>query len=786
MSINQITTSNTFGQLITATAALIAVANNFTDGPQSQTGSTWTFTNANVGVNVLGTLLSTTANLGILNVSQANVTNETVGRSNISTANITVANIVGATITVLNGTQVTAVNANLSGLLQVSDRANIFSANIQTANIASLSVTLLSASELTLAVLNASFANITTLSVTGTSQHNALVATLVTAANANVSILNASSVNVSNSFFATLNASSANLTTATIGTLVITTETIGTGTFGILNASFANITSANIITVNIAQANILQMTDTTITRVNATSANITTITSNTLMSFSPSANLHIATKEYVDTGGGVASNLVNKLTFAAKGDIILGTGANTYAALNTGTNGQVIVVDTQTTTGMRYSGRISQSFRGLVMCTSMSNRAANANGFGAQLTVYGLDEAVMDDGEVVTGWTLPATIDISSNGAVNLLDTGVVVANTYYEVYAIRKRSDGTKGFLIHRALDRRPDQNTTNALFFPIQAGVAAGLGVNSTVAFANSKIAQSFTPNVAGPLTSIEVRAFRTGAPTGNIWLTLHANTAGDPNVTALASSRRMDAARVPLTTPANLRFIFDTTANVALANSYFWVFNSDHGANATAFVNVAYSLANTALNANGVNEGVPKGFNNVSWADLRVSVGTFIYKTYVEANSTAVTMPTGYDQKCLISYAATDANSYIKEYHQKDRTITVYPSVQWSNFILQIANPEVVDFSITATIPPVPCVVSFLVMGTSLNILGIGRLYALNMVSTVSATVDAPSGSTFAVLSFGTTVAPSPPIWIEHQAVLVKTAVAATKLYPATITF
>ena len=784
MSINQISTANTFGQLVTAVSAMIAVSNNFTDGPQVVSNAAWTFSNPGVGVNVANTLLVQTANVQVLNTSQANVTNETVGRSNISTANVTTANIIGATITNVISTDHLSANANITGLLQVSDRANIFSANIQFANIGTVAITSLSVAELTVPVLNASFANITTLSVTGTSQHNALVATLVTTDNCNVRILNVTSANISNSFVATLNASSANITSLTVGTQNISSANITTLTVPVLNASFANITNETVGTANISTANITNLFANVANLISANVSTVNIFSGVISVTGNPTTNLQVATKNYVDTGAG--ANLVNKLSFNAKGDIIVGTGANTYAALNTGTNGQVVIVDTNQTPGVRYSGRVSQVFRGLVMCTSMSNRGANSNGFGSQLTVYGLDEAVMDDGEVVTGWTLPATIDITSSGAVNLLDIGSVIANTWYEVYAIRKRSDGLKGFILHRALDRRAEQNTTNAIFFPIQAGVAAGLGVNSTVAFANSKIAQSFTPNVAGPLTSIEVRAFRTGAPTGNIWLTLHANTAGDPNVTTLASSRRMDAARVPLTTPANLRFIFDTTSNVALANSYFWVFNSDQGANATAFVNVAYSLANTLLNANGVNEGIPKGFNNVSWADLRPGVGTFIYKTYVEANSTAVTMPTGYDQKCLISYAATDANSRFKEYHQKDRTITAYPTGQWANYTLQIANPEVIDFAQYATIPPVPCIVSFIAVGSSLNTYGIGRLYALDTPSVAVIATDIISGAFIAQINFSTTASCSPPVWIEHQAILIKSGLAAFKLFPVSITF
>jgi len=770
MPINQISTANTFGQLITAVAAMIAVSNNLTDGPQVTSNSAWTFTNPGVGVNVSGGLIATRATIDTLNTSHANVTNETVVRSNVSTANITTANIVGATITNINSTGHATANVNVSVLLQVSGRANIFSANIESANVGTLIITSLSAASLTVPVLNASFANVTTLSVTGTSQHTALVAVLTTTDNANVKILNTSSANISNLTAATLNASFANITTMTVGTLNSTSANLSQITVPILNASFANITSSNIISMNVSTANISNLTVTTL---NVSFANLTTGT----MASNPTTNLGISTKNYADTGAG--GNVVWKNTFSAKGDLPVGSGVNTFSIISSsGSNGQVLLVDTQTASGLRYSNRASQTFRGLVIGTSVKDKVAN----GTQLTVTALDEVVMDDGEVVGGWTVPATIDISSSGNAALLDTGAAIANTWYEVYAIRKRSDGTKNFILHRALDRLANQNTFTTSY-PLQTFLAAGLAANNTSNL-YIRLAQSFTPNIAGPLTSIEIRAFRTSTPTGNMWLTLEANTAGAPSGTTLATSRRMDVARLPLTNPANLRFVFDSTANVELSTSYFWIFNSDYAGSGTAFVNVAFSLANTNIGANGVNRGLPYGNTGSTWDQL-TSVGTFIYKTYVEANSTPLTLPAGFDQRCLISYAATDVNTRLKEYHQKDRTITAYPTAQWAVHTLQIANPEVIDLGVFATIPPVPCVVSFFATGTSLNTYGIGRLHALDLPSAAS-TSDIPGGAVIGQISFGTTASASAPVLVAAQAVLVKSALANFKLFPVSITF
>jgi len=769
MSINQISTANTFGQLVTAVSAMIAVANNLTDGPQVVTNAAWTFSNPGVGINVGNTALISTGNISLLNASQANVTNETVGRSNISTANVTVANIVGATITNVISTDHLSANANITGLLQVSDRANVYSANIQYANIGTVAITSLSVSELTVPVLNVSFANVTDLSVSGTSQHQALIATLVTTDNANARIINVSSANISNSFVATLNASVANITSLTVGTQNISTANITTLTGLVsLSTTFANITTETVGTANISTANITNLfaNVANLVSVNIASTNITS--GSISVTANPTSNLQVATKNYVDTGAG--ANLVNKLSFNAKGDVILGTGANTYATLVAGSNGQVLIVDTTQTTGMRYSGRPAQGFRGLSMGTSQADKVANGN----QIIVYKLDEATMDDGEVVTGWTVPATIDITSNGA-GFLDTGVVLANTWYEVYAIRKRSDGTKNFILHRALDRNVDQNTTNTVVFAYNTTLA----VNKTTS-PNVKVAQSFTPNVSGPLTSLEIQMFKTGTPVGNVWLTLEANTAQAPSGVALATSRKYDVAKAQ-TAHMNVRFVFDATANVVAGNSYFWVYQTDYSASDTNFTTLEGST--TAYTT-----GVVKGFNGGSYVTLTPGIGVLTFKTYQEANSTSVTFPTGYDQKCLIGYVATDGNSKLREFRQRDRTINTFTSYQWMGFATkQIANPEVAD--LTNVVPPIHCEVVFIAIQASggINFANYGSLDALDIPNNTNAGME---NRGFVYGGAGTQGSigymPTPPIWIEQQAMMVHVGVAITKFYISSFTF
>jgi hypothetical protein len=759
MSINQINVSNTFGQLITAVAAMIAVANNLTDGPQVSTNAAWTFVNQDVGVNVGNTALIKTANVQFLNAGFANIISGNLVRINTSTANVTTANIVGATITNVISTDHLSANANISGLLQVSDRANIFSANIQSANIGTVEITTLSVSQLTVPVLNASFANITTLSVTGTSQHIAIVATLVTTDNCNVRILNASSANISNLTADTMNASVGNVTTLTVGTINTSVANITQITVPILNASFANITSANIVSQNTSSLNVSNSFFATL---NASSANLTTGT----MAANPTVNLGISTKAYTD----IAANLFLQI-LTAKGDIYAASAAANAIKLSVGTNGQSLVVDTQTSSSLRWANRgAAQTFRGLSLQTSVTDFAkSNAN----NIILEHVDEIVMDDGESVTGWTDKSMIINTANtGNVGGLDTGTMLANTWYEIYAIRKRVDGTKGFIIHRALDRNVDQNTAGVAQFTHTAIVA----VNKVTA-PNVRVAQSFVANVSGPLTSFEVRMFKTGTPTGNVWINLHVNTAGDPGATPLATSRKYDVARMAIATHYPIRFVFDVTANVVATTSYFAVAQTDFTASDTNFITLEGSTV-------AYFNGLTKGNTGAVWVSLAPGVGTLIFKEYVEANSTALTFPAGYDQKCLVGYTATDQAGKLREFTQRDRTISTYFSSQWMGFASLGTEKEVAD--LTTVLPPIQCYVQFLLLGTTIAQSGIiGRLHAIDLPAAGSV-VEGIGGFTWVTTGAGSiAMVPTSPIWIEQQTTFVRFQ-TSTKMYPAAITF
>jgi hypothetical protein len=104
----------------------------------------------------------------------------------------------------------------------------------------------------------------------------------------------------------------------------------------------------------------------------------------------------------------------------------------------------------------RYAGGAAGVFRGLHLRTS-----PNADVAATTVTLLRADEIVSDDGYP---WsvTTPLSAVISSSGAGGL-DTGAEAASTWYEIYAIRKSSDGTKNLLLHKAPTFSLDQSQTS-----------------------------------------------------------------------------------------------------------------------------------------------------------------------------------------------------------------------------------------------------------------------------------------------------------------------------------
>jgi hypothetical protein len=84
-------------------------------------------------------------------------------------------------------------------------------------------------------------------------------------------------------------------------------------------------------------------------------------------------------------------------------------------------------------------------------------------------------------------------------------------------------------------------------------------------------------------------------------------------------------------------------------------------------------------------------------------------FFFKTFVQSTPiTSLTLPSGYDQHCLISYVCNDSSGKFKQYTQKNRNKVMGTGSDWRAFTSITGLVEAVDLN--SFLPPVSCSVQF----------------------------------------------------------------------------
>jgi hypothetical protein len=117
MAINQISTTNTFGELVTTTSALVTVANNLTDGPvlvantQLQITAPGTSLIVNNNVSILNVL--TTATLSVTgNITTGNLKVTAPGAALVVSNTATFSNIIVANTSTLATANISIITGN--------------------------------------------------------------------------------------------------------------------------------------------------------------------------------------------------------------------------------------------------------------------------------------------------------------------------------------------------------------------------------------------------------------------------------------------------------------------------------------------------------------------------------------------------------------------------------------------------------------------------------------------------------------------------------------------------
>lgn len=331
-----------------------------------------------------------------------------------------------------------------------------------------------------------------------------------------------------------------------------------------------------------------------------------------------------------------------------------------------------------------------QRFRGLHLRTKL--------GETAKVSLVLADEIVMDDGTRLGGWAeQEASTGVSGAGG---LDTGSLVASTWYEIYAIAK-DDGTKNLLLHRAKDyfldeQQTTENNSHALRFD-----------SST-----ERLAQGFQTTESGKLEFVDLALLKTSAPTGDIWVTIEADSSGSPSGTALATSVLLQPSAMATASQYH-RFVFHTPATITAGTTYHIVLRGNYTTSSTNYMNWR---KNTAA---GYANGTLKTYNGSAWADTTHDAA---FKVYITRNDTAVTMPTGYTKKALIGFVYSNASSNLVQFIQQDNHVHTVATTYATTSTVTIATL----FDLFSLVPPRPvrlyCVGNISVAGDRWSFFGV----------------------------------------------------------------
>lgn len=543
----------------------------------------------------------------------------------------------------------------------------------------------------------------------------------------------------------------------------VPTANINVGYF--TNVSFNNIT-VNTATISNASINVLF----------ANTANISN--ANILYGFvggDPTSNLGIASRHYVlasaanvPSGGSDLQNLID-----AKGDLLVGTGFHTATRLPIGSNDQILISNGGANSGLKWITIAGQEIFYDLLVQTHFDLASNDH----VVILRSAREIVMNDGTRTSAW-VNQTADIEGSG-LNGLDTGVEQASRWYEVHAIRKSTTGDRGMLLHLA------ENTLLDVSFTPTSN--SGITVRKASGGTATKVSQSFIPGLAGPLTSVELEISKTGSPTGLIWVTLEGDDGtGMPNGTTLSTSRMMNVARLP-TDKARMRFLFDTNTSVSLATSYHIVYQGDYTVSDSDYTTI------WGLDVGGYGDGRANEFRNSWFASAALGgPGDIFFKTFVKAIPRSIpTMPSGYDQRCLISYVYNDSNKRLKQYAQRNRTMVTGQSLDWRCFNSATGLIEAVDLG--PFIPPVPCSVYFsnrvpiVGVGSTKKNICLGAVACTDLPITDTPTSGQISANTTALDTASiVTAAQYGVIILEDQVILCRAQNTNVRIYVTGLTF
>ena len=171
--------------------------------------------------------------------------------------------------------------------------------------------------------------------------------------------------------------------------------------------------------------------------------------------------------------------------FDAKGDLIGGTGADTFSRLAVGTNGQVLTADSTTATGLKWAtasggGKVLQVVQGTTSTqTTIATTTYTDTGITATITPSSATSKVliMISAHTYTGLTSPTTSSYVDSKARIMRDSTAILTNGLVQQL---EGSTSTMSIVGMNSFVYLDSPASTSAITYKLQAGRVSGVSQN------------------------------------------------------------------------------------------------------------------------------------------------------------------------------------------------------------------------------------------------------------------------------------------------------------------
>ena len=393
-----------------------------------------------------------------------------------------------------------------------------------------------------------------------------------------------------------------------------------------------------------------------------------------------------------------------------KGDLLV-RGASAWGRKAVGSVGKVLRSAPSESDGTKYEFvGLGETFQGLVLGNHPDADKAASSVYMAQCRYLVTNRGTM----IKPRAGLSASLTTSGAGG---LDTGTEQSSVMYEVYYVFKGQDSgspdnpespaADALVFHRAKDYLEDTNYASG------DDNAHGL----RAAASNTRLAQGFQLNAAGPVEFVDVKLQKVGSPTGNYWFTIESNASGLPSGTVLATSDKYNVSLLT-TTATWVRMPFRTPASLSAATQYHLVLHGDFAISGVNYLN--WRVDSTAGAYAGGSKAAYDGSVWTADAD-----DDFQFEIHVTRNNTPLTLPSGYTEYCLVCPGIyNDASGDLLRFLQRDRSIFCFAQApestsandEWTIFAAGSGPNAPTLYHLGALVPPRPCVISVVAGNTA----------------------------------------------------------------------